>query len=68
MSNEKLHFNLGKGVQRTKNISPKLYPNLLMPYQEEKFQQNKEDAKDKAVESLLNYEYEEDDDGTDWET
>ena len=60
MSNEKLHFNLKLGLRRTKNISPKLYPNLLMPDQEEKFQQNKEDPKDKAVESLLNYEYEED--------
>ena len=39
-----------------------------MPQQEEKAQPNKEKSKEKAVESLLNYECEEDDDGTDWET
>jgi len=46
---------------------PKLYPNFLMPQQEEKAQPSKEESKEKAVESLLNYECE-DDDGTDWET
>ena len=39
-----------------------------MPQQEEKAQPNKKEAKEKAVESLLNYECEDDDDGTDWET
>lgn len=39
-----------------------------MPNQEENAQQNKEENKEKAVDSLLNYECENDDDGTDWET
>jgi hypothetical protein len=39
-----------------------------MPQQEEKVQPNKEEKKEKVVESLLNYECEDDDDGTDWET
>ena len=40
-----------------------------MPQQEEKTQPKKEDSKEeKAVESLLNYECEDDDDGSDWET
>ena len=39
-----------------------------MPNQDKKAQPNKEEAKEKAVESLLNYECEDDDDGTDWET
>ena len=39
-----------------------------MPNQEEKAQPSKEETKEKAVEFLLNYECEEDDDGTDWET
>ena len=39
-----------------------------MPKQEEKAQPNKKESKKKAVESLLNYECEDDDDGTDWET
>ena len=39
-----------------------------MPNQEEKTQPNKEETQEKAVESLLNYECEDDDDGTDWET
>ena len=38
-----------------------------MPQQEEKTQPKKEDSKEKAVESLLNYECEDDDDGSDWE-
>ena len=39
-----------------------------MPQQEEKVQPSKEEGKkEKVVESLLNYEYEDDDDGTDWE-
>ena len=29
---------------------------------------NKEDQKEKDEDSLLNYEYDEDDDGVDWET
>lgn len=29
---------------------------------------NKEDSKEKDEDSLLNYEYDEDDDGVDWET
>jgi len=39
-----------------------------MPQQEEKGQPNKEEKKEKVVESLLNYECEDDDDGSDWET
>ena len=39
-----------------------------MAQQEEKAQQNKEESKEKVVDSLLNYEYEVDDDGADWET
>ena len=39
-----------------------------MPQQEEKVQPSKEEKKEKVVESLLNYECEDDDDGTDWET
>ena len=39
-----------------------------MPQQEEKVQPNKEETKEKVVESLLNYECEDNDDGTDWET
>ena len=39
-----------------------------MPQQEGKAQPSKEESNEKAVESLLNYECEEDDDGTDWET
>ena len=39
-----------------------------MIQQEEKVQPNKEEKKEKVVESLLNYECEDDDDGTDWET
>jgi len=39
-----------------------------MPQQEEKVQPNKEEKKEKVVESLLNYECEDDDDGSDWET
>lgn len=40
-----------------------------MPQQEEKVQPSKEEEKkEKVVESLLNYECEDDDDGTDWET
>ena len=39
-----------------------------MPQQEETSQHNKEEVKENPVESLLNYEYENDDDGTDWET
>ena len=39
-----------------------------MPQQKEKVQPNKEEKKEKVVESLLNYECEDDDDGTDWET
>ena len=42
--------------------------NLLMPNQEENAQPNKEEDKENAVESLLDYECEDDDDGTDWET
>ena len=39
-----------------------------MPQQEGKVQPNKEEKKEKVVESLLNYECEYDDDGSDWET
>ncbi len=39
-----------------------------MPQQEEKAQPNKEVTNEKVVETLLNYECEDDDDGTDWET
>lgn len=39
-----------------------------MPQQEEKVQPNKEEKKENVMESLLNYECENDDDGTDWET
>ena len=39
-----------------------------MPNQEENAQPNKEEDKENAVESLLDYECEDDDDGTDWET
>jgi len=39
-----------------------------MPSKEEKAHKNKEEVKEKAIESLLNYECEDDDDGTDWET
>ena len=39
-----------------------------MPNQEEKAQPKKEEVEDEAVESLLNYDCEEDDDGSDWET
>ena len=39
-----------------------------MPQQEEKIQPNKEEKKEKVVESLLSYECEDGDDGTDWET
>ena len=39
-----------------------------MPQQEEKDPPNKVETKEKAMESLLNYECEDNDDGTDWET
>ena len=39
-----------------------------MPQQEEKAQPSKEETKEKIVESLFNYECEDNDDGTDWET
>ena len=64
MINENLTFSLRIVVQRT----GKFHPNFLMPQQEEKAQPNKEETKEKVVESLLNYECEDDDNGTDWET
>ncbi len=39
-----------------------------MYHQENKSPQNKEEINEKHIDSLLNYECEEDDDGTDWET
>ncbi len=39
-----------------------------MPKQEERAHQNKGEKEEPSEESLLNYECEEDDDGTDWET
>ena len=39
-----------------------------MPNQEENTQPHKEEIKNKTVESLLNYECEDGDDGADWET
>ncbi len=41
---------------------------FLMPQKEAKAQPNKEKSKEKAMESLFNYEYEEDNDETDWTT
>ena len=62
MVNEKLTFSLDYFSDREVSL------NFLMPQQEEKVQPNKEEKKEKVVESLLNYECEDDDDGTDWET
>ena len=64
LANKKWSFLSGQGFQRIE----KIYPNFLMPNQEEKVQPNKEETKEQTVESLLNYECEDDDDGTDWET
>ena len=41
---------------------------MLMANQEEKAQGREEEVKGKSLDSLLNYECEDDDDGIDWET
>ena len=64
MVNENLTFSLRLVFKQ----AGKFYPSFLMPQQEEKVQPNKEEKKEKVVESLLNYECEDGDDGTDWET
>ena len=64
MVKENLTFSLRIVFQRT----GKFHPNFLMPQQEDKAPPNKGEPKEKVVESLLNYECEDDDDGTDWET
>ena len=40
----------------------------MVKMEEEKPLTNKEDHKEKNEDSLLNYEYDEEDDGVDWET
>ena len=40
----------------------------MVKMEEEKPLTNKEERKEKEENSLLNYEYDEDDDGVDWET
>ncbi len=40
----------------------------MIKMEEEKPRINKEERKEKNENSLLNYEYDEDDDGVDWET
>ena len=64
MVNENLTSSLRLVFKRT----GKFYPSFLMPQQEAKDPPNKVETKEKVVESLLNYECEDDDDGTDWET
>ena len=39
-----------------------------MSDQENKSRPNQKEVNEEPVESLLNYEYDDDDDGTDWET
>ena len=55
-----------------KTSRSKIYPNFIqtremVKMEEEKPLINKEEKKGKEENSLLNYEYDEDDDGVDWE-
>ena len=60
-------------MKTPKHLRSKVYPNFIQTremvrIEEESSLANKEEATEKEENSLLNYEYDEDDDGVDWET
>ena len=68
LANEKFPLGDSNRSQRIRNF----YPNFIqtremVKMEEEKPLINKEEKKEKKENSLLNYEYDEDDDGVDWE-
>ena len=68
LANEKFPLGDSNRSQRIRNF----YPNFIqtremVKVEEEKPLSNKEEKKEKEENSLLNYEYDEDDDGFDWE-
>ena len=69
LANEKFPLGDSNRSQRIRNF----YPNFIqtremVKMEEEKPLSNKEETTEKEENSLLNYEYDEDDDGVDWET